>query len=91
MSIPTIEKSNILSTYDFTLSDIYNETSQRNEQEQEIIDNLQELVPDIASQILRTEYFSLNGQRLSGPIRGICIRKNIYSNGTIIVKKIMKK
>ena len=93
MNIPTIEKSNILSTYDnFTLADLYyDETGSRNEQEQEIIDNIQKFAPDIASQIIRTEYFSLNGQKLSGPIRGICICKYHYQNGTIITKKITKR
>jgi len=93
MNIPTIEKSNILSTYDnFTLADLYyNEEGRRNEQEQEIIDNIQKFAPNIASQIISTEYFSLNGQKLSGPIRGICICKYHYQNGTIITKKITKR
>ena len=93
MNIPTIGKSNILSTYDnFTLADLYyNEEEGRNEQEQEIIDNIQKSASDIAGHIVSTEYFSLNGQKMSGPINGICICKLIYSNGTIIVKKIMKK
>ncbi len=93
MNIPTIDKSNILSTYDgFNISDLYyNEEGSRNEQEQEIIDNIQNFASDIASQIISTEYFSLNGQKLSGPIRGICICKLRYHNGTIIVKKIAKR
>ena len=93
MNIPTIGKSNILSTYDsFTLSDLYDiNGGHRNEQEQEIIDIIQKLSPDIASQIISTEYFNLDGLKLSNPVKGICIRKQIYSNGTIIVKKILKR
>lgn len=93
MNIPTIDKSNILSTYDsFALDDLYyNEEGSRNTQEQEIIDNIQKFAPDIANQIISTEYFSLNGQRLSAPFRGICICKLHYNNGTTIVKKIMKR
>lgn len=93
MNIPTIGKSNILSTYDnFTLADLYyNDDAGRNGQEQEIIDNVQKLTPDIAGQLLRTEYYSLNGQKMSAPAKGICICKQFYSNGTVIVKKIMKK
>ena len=93
MNIPTIGKSNVLSTYDnFTLADLCeNEESGRNQQEQEIIDKVQELTPDITGQLLSTEFFSLNGQKLSGPAKGICICKQIYSNGAVIVKKIMGK
>ena len=93
MNIPTIGKSNVLSTYDnFTLADLYeNEKSSRNQQEQEIIDKVQKLTPDITGQLLSTEYFSMDGQKLFHPAKGICICKQIYSNGTIIVKKIMKK
>lgn len=93
MNIPTIGKSNILSTYDnFTLADlIYNEENGRNVQEQEIIDNLQRLAPDIANRIIRTEYYSLDGRKLSGPVHGICICRQYSQDGTIIAKKIMKK
>ncbi len=93
MNIPTIGKSNILSTYDnFTLADLYyDEENGRNTQEQEIIDNLQRFAPDIASRIIRTEYYSLNGQKLSGPVQGICICRQYYKDGTIIAKKIAKR
>lgn len=93
MNIPTIGKSNVLSTYDnFTLSDLYdNEENKRSQQEQEIIDKMQELTPDITGQIICTEFYSLNGQKLSGPAKGICICKQIYGNGAIIVKKILRK
>ena len=93
MNIPTIDKSNILSTYDsFTLADLYyDEEESRNTQEQEIIDNIQKFAPDIAGQLISTEYYSLNGQKLSAPFRGMCICKLHYKNGSIIVKKIMKR
>ena len=93
MNIPTIGKNNVLSTYDnFTLADLYdNEASGRNQQEQEIIDKVQKLTPDITGQIISTEYYSLNGQKLSAPATGICICKQIYSNGAVIVKKLMRK
>ena len=93
MNIPTIDKSNVLSTYDsFVLENLYyDEEESRNAEEQEIIDNIQKFAPDIASQIITTEYFSMNGQKLSAPFRGICICKQQYNNGTIIVKKITKK
>jgi len=93
MNIPTIGKSNILSTYDnFTLADlIYNEENGRNVQEQEIIDNLQRLAPDIANRIIRTEYYSLDGRKLSGPVHGICICRQYSQDGTIIAKKIVGK
>ena len=91
MNIPTIGRSNVLSTYDnFTLADLYEENG-RNQQEQEIIDKVQELTPDINGQIVSIEYFSLNGQKLPAPTKGICICKQIYSNGTVIVKKITEK
>ena len=93
MNIPTIDKSNILSTYDyFNLSDLLNnEEESRSKQEQEIIDNIQNFAQDVTGQIISTEYFSLNGQKLSSPIRGICICKLHYNNGTIITKKILKR
>ena len=93
MNIPTIDKSNILSTYDyFNLSDLLNnEEESRSKQEQEIIDNIQNFAQDVTEQIISTEYFSLNGQKLSSPIRGICICKLHYNNGTIITKKILKR
>ena len=58
---------------------------------QAFLDNEEEMLKDIANQIISTEYFSLNGQRLSAPFRGICICKLHYNNGTTIVKKIMKR
>jgi hypothetical protein len=92
MTIPTIGKSNMLSTYDFTLSDLIdNEDNGRNQQEQEIIDNVQKLTPDITGQIISTEYYSLNGQKMTNPSKGICICKQIYSNGAVILKKILRK
>lgn len=91
MNTPTIGKSNVLSTYDFIVSDLYENESNRNPQEQEIIDKVKELTPDITGQIISTEYFSLDGQKLSSPTKGIYICKQNYSNGSIIVKKIMKK
>ena len=91
MNIPTIGKSNVLSTYDsFTLTDLNGENI-RNEQEQEIIDKVYKLTPDITGQLVSTEYYSLEGQKLSGPTRGIYICKQIFGNGNIIVKKMMKK
>ena len=92
MNIPTINKSNVLSTYDFTLSDLYNNgENHRNPQEQEIIDNIQRAMPNIEGIIISTEYYSLNGQKLSSPTKGICICKQICNNGTVIVKKITRK
>ena len=92
MTIPTIGRSNILSTYDFILSDLYeNGENGRNQQEQDIIDKVNKLTPDITGQLISTEYYSLNGQKLSGPGTGICICKQIFSNGIINVKKIMRK
>lgn len=92
MTIPTIGKSNMLSTYDFTLSDLIdNEDNGRNQQEQEIIDKVQKLTPDITGQIISTEYYSLNGQKMTSPSKGICICKQIYSNGAVILKKILRK
>ena len=93
MNIPTIDRSNVLSTYDsFTLSDLVSDgISDRNPQEQEIIDKVQQAASEIAGRLVRTEYYSLDGRELASPPRGICIRKQIYDNGNIIVKKIYKK
>lgn len=91
MNIPTINKSNVLSTYDsFTIADLGNDNG-RIEKEQEIIDKVQLLTPDIAGQLVSTEYYSVDGQKLAGPTKGICICKQIFGNGTIIVKKIAQK
>ena len=92
MNTPTIGKSNVLSTYDFSIEDLYeNGDGSRNEREQEIIDKVLELTPDIAGQLVGTEYYSLDGLKLSGPVKGVSISRFIYSNGTVIVKKMMQK
>ena len=92
MNIPTIGKSNVLSTYDFIIEDLYEDgTGNRNQQEQEIIDKVQQLTPDITDQLISTEYYNLDGQKLSGPTKGICICKQIFRNGSITVKKIAQK
>ena len=92
MNTPTIGKSNVLSTYDFSIEDLYeNGDGSRNEREQEIIDKVLELTPDIAGQLVGTEYYSLDGLKLSGPVKGVSISRQIYSNGTVIVKKMMQK
>ena len=91
MNTPTIGKSNVLSTYDFSIEDLYeNGDGSRNEREQEIIDKVLELTPDIAGQLVGTEYYSLDGLKLSGPVKGVSISRQIYSNGTVIVKKMMQ-
>ena len=40
---------------------------------------------------IRTEYFSLDGQRLSAPQRGIILRKQTDANGRTITQKMMVK
>ena len=40
-----------------------------------------------ATRIVRTEYFNLNGQRITRP-EGVCIKKTIMSDGNVVVKKI---
>ena len=92
MNIPTIGKSNVLSTYDFIIEDLYEDgTGNRNQQEQEIIDKVQQLTPDITDQLISTEYYNLDGQKLSSPTKGICICKQIFRNGSITLKKIAPK
>jgi len=49
-----------------------------------------ESVEDIVSPITVTEYYSINGTRLSAPQNGINIVKHRHANGSVSVKKIVK-
>lgn len=44
-----------------------------------------------AAEVIRTEYFSLNGVRTAAPQRGITIVRQTLSNGTVVVKKVNLK
>ena len=43
------------------------------------------------AQVLRTEFFSLNGVRTAAPQRGINIMRQTLSNGMVVVKKVTLK
>jgi hypothetical protein len=42
-------------------------------------------------QVARTEFFSINGTRISAPRRGVAIMKQTMSDGTIKVRKVIMK
>ena len=42
-------------------------------------------------QVARTEFFSINGTRISAPRSGVVIMKQTMSNGTIKVRKVIMK
>jgi hypothetical protein len=44
-----------------------------------------------AAEVIKTEYFSLNGVRTAAPQRGITIVRQTLSNGTVVVKKVNLK
>lgn len=62
------------------------------EEVKELVDlaNDIESVEDIVSPITATEYYSINGTRLSAPQNGINIVKHRHANGSVSVKKIVK-
>lgn len=47
-------------------------------------------VEDTASPVIATEYYSINGVRISTPQKGINIVKTRHANGKVSVKKIIK-
>lgn len=46
--------------------------------------------PVISSEVAKIEYFTLGGAKVSGPVKGINIRKITYSNGKIATDKVIK-
>lgn len=46
--------------------------------------------PVISSEVAKIEYFTLGGAKVSGPVKGINIRKITYSNGKIETDKVIK-
>jgi hypothetical protein len=39
--------------------------------------------------VMRTEYFNLNGVRINGAIKGIAIRRQTLSDGTVNIQKVI--
>lgn len=47
-------------------------------------------VPTVSSEIVKIEYFTLGGAKVSEPVKGINIRKVTYSDGKTIADKVIK-
>ena len=43
-----------------------------------------------SNEVIRTEFYDLNGRRVNGKINGLTIKKEVLSNGNVVVKKIVK-
>jgi hypothetical protein len=43
------------------------------------------------SSVESIEYYTLDGKRISSPLKGISVRKIKYSDGTVDVDKVVKK
>ena len=46
--------------------------------------------PTVSSEIVKIEYFTLGGTKVSEPVKGINIRKVIYSDGKTVADKVIK-
>ena len=54
---------------------------------QDIIDEIKPAVAS-ANKVKSVQYFNLNGQLVSQPTQGVCIRKVIYEDGSVKVSKL---
>ena len=52
---------------------------------------IEEVAVKAEGEVVGFEYYDLRGVRLSEPAQGISIRRMIYSNGTVVTDKVMKK
>ncbi|MDE6010384.1 MAG: hypothetical protein K2F87_02905 [Muribaculaceae bacterium] len=50
---------------------------------------VEDLPADTSAEIIREEYYTLDGRRLAAPAKGIVIRRIVKSDGTVEVSKIM--
>lgn len=47
--------------------------------------------PTITSDIEKIEYYSIDGSKLSAPVKGISIRRITYTNGIVTTDKVLKR
>ena len=57
----------------------------------EIVSNGSTGIDSISGDVISTEYFNLNGQRINNPENGIFVKRSVLSDGTVIVKKVARK
>ncbi|MBR1932152.1 MAG: hypothetical protein IJ841_00475 [Prevotella sp.] len=55
------------------------------------VTSIKEVAGNMAATVLRTEYYTMNGQRTLAPQKGIVIMRQTLSNGAVIVKKLNLK
>ncbi|MDE6394914.1 MAG: thrombospondin type 3 repeat-containing protein, partial [Duncaniella sp.] len=47
-------------------------------------------VVEMGSEVERIEYYDLNGIRLAEPVRGINIRRTVFTDGSVVTDKVIK-
>lgn len=56
----------------------------------DLTDSVEDVTTDSASPVISTEYFGVDGTRLSAPARGITIVRQRHQNGSTTTKKLLK-